>query len=357
MIQYRVFLISGILFKRVLFYLNMTSNNNKNNIHELLVRKFAGETTSEEDKVIENWITQSRENKNLFSDLNDIWHGAASVNDEEEYDVDQAIRNFIQRTRSINEKRNQKFNIKHLLRYAAIFILIMAIPFTYWIAHNSASQNETFTTIDCAYGDKTTILLPDSSQVWLNSGSKITFNNNFKNGSRQLFLEGEGYFSVRKDPENPFVVNTSVVDVKVLGTEFNLKAYSDEKLVAVTLVNGSLQVSNSETTEMITPGQKAVYNKENYSLTVNNLSDLAPETEWINGRLVFRNASLGDLERQLERWFDVEIEFSDEMVKSRRFSGTLERESILEVISYFGISQYVDYKIKGNIITFFSEKN
>lgn len=333
----------------------MKSNNNQNYIHELLVRKFAGDSTPEEDRVIENWIKQSQENQSLFNDLNDIWHGASSEN-EEEFDVDQAIRNFIQRTRSIHEKKNQRFNIKNVLRYAAISILILAIPFTYWIAKNSGSLNETYTTINCAYGDKTSILLPDSSQVWLNSGSKITFNNNFKNGSRQLFLEGEGYFSVKKDPENPFVVNTSLINVKVLGTEFNLKAYSDEKSVAVTLVNGSLQVSNRESTEMITPGQKALYDKKSHSLTVNNLSDLAPETEWMNGRLVFRNASLEDLERQLERWFDVEIEFSDELVKTRRFSGTLERESILEVISYFGISQYVDYKIKGNVITFFSEK-
>jgi ferric-dicitrate binding protein FerR (iron transport regulator) len=108
---------------------------------------------------------------------------------------------------------------------------------------------------------------------------------------------------------------------------------------------------------MITPGQKLIYKKDDHTLTVENLTDLAPETEWIDGRLVFRNTSLDELEKKLERWFDVEIEFADETVKGRRFSGTLERESILEVISYFGISQYVDYNIKGNVITFFSENN
>jgi len=161
---------------------------------------------------------------------------------------------------------------------------------------------------------------------------------------------------VKKDADNPFCVNTDNLNVKVLGTEFNLKAYPDEADVAVTLVSGSLQVKNGELAEMITPGQKLLYKKDDQTLTVENLSDLAPETEWTHGRLVFRNTSLEELERKLERWFDVEIEFADETVKNRRFSGTLERESILEVITYFGISQYVNYNIKGNVITFFSEK-
>jgi len=86
------------------------------------------------------------------------------------------------------------------------------------------------------------------------------------------------------------------------------------------------------------------------------VSDLLPETEWKDGRLVFRNQSLGELEQKLERWFDVEIEFSDELVKARRFTGILEHESILEVVLYFGHSKYVEYRIKDNIITFFTKK-
>jgi transmembrane sensor len=108
---------------------------------------------------------------------------------------------------------------------------------------------------------------------------------------------------------------------------------------------------------MIKPGQKYVFERKTNAANVLNLDDMSPEIEWINGRLVFRNQSLADLELTLERWFDVEIEFADDLVKTRRFSGTLERESILEVISYFGISQYVDYSIKGNVITFYSAKS
>lgn len=326
-------------------------------INELIIRKFSGESTAEENKIIENWVNENQENRILYNELNDIWLGAGSkLGNEKEFDVEKAIAKFIERVRTVQRNKTRRLQLFNILRYAAIIILALAIPVTYQFAKKTAQGANSTTTIYCAFGDKTSIILPDSSQVWLNSGSKITFNNNFKNGSRQLFLEGEGYFSVRKDPDNPFYVNTSLINVKVLGTQFNLKAYPDENDVAVTLVSGSLEVKNEKSQKMITPNQKLLYNKTDHNITVENLSDLSPETEWINGRLVFRNESLGELEHKLERWFDVEIEFGDETVKSRRFSGTLEHESILEVISYFGISQYVGYNIKGNVITFYSEK-
>src|SRR5690606_37727632 len=123
-----------------------------------------------------------------------------------------------------------------ILRYAAVFILILALPFTWWWFQKKYTVSENFTTIECAYGDRSTIYLPDGSKVCLNSGSKITFDNTFKSGVRKLSLEGEAFFSVKKDSEIPFIVNTDDLQVEVLGTEFNLKAYPDEESVSVTLV-------------------------------------------------------------------------------------------------------------------------
>lgn len=326
------------------------------NIHELIVRMFSGEASPEDKKKIEAWLRKSQDNRDFFNDLEAIWSGTEE-NTDESYYVDEAIRKFIERTRSSNEKNKNKSLVKSILRYAAIFVFILAIPFTWLLVRNSVPVTDSTTTVMCEHGDKTSIILPDNSKVWLNSGSQITFSNNFEKGSRSVFLEGEAYFDVMKNPDNPFFVNTPGMNVKVLGTQFNLKAYPDEETVSVTLVAGSLQVSNSEETAMVTPGQKLLYEKANHSLTIDNLTDLASETEWTNGRLVFRNESLEELELKLERWFDVEIEFADETVRTRRFSATLERESILEVISCFGNSQYVDYQVKGNVITFMSENN
>lgn len=325
----------------------------RNTIEELIIRHFSGETFPEERQYIEKWASENEENRLYYNELKDIWLTSAPETETSDFNVEKAICEFKYRT-GISEA-GKKRTIGRYLQYAALVILLLGFPVTYWITRESSPSENDITTVFCDYGDRTAIVLPDSSKVWLNSGSRITFNNNFNNGYRELFLEGEAYFAVEKDPENPFVVNTTDLSVKVLGTEFNMKAYNDEATVAVTLVEGSLQVSNENETAMLAPMQKLNYQKNNNTLTVQDLSDLEPDTEWINGRLVFRNESLAELERKLERWFDVEIEFSDETVKSRRFSGTIGRESILEVISYFASSQLVDYTISGNEVTFFSE--
>ena len=259
------------------------------------------------------------------------------------------------------EKRDEthtvsSFKNSKLFRYAAIFILLLSLPFVYFIGKKQGFSPETYTTISCALGDKTEIVLPDSSKVTLNSGSKLTFNNNFDEGERNLFLEGEAFFNVTKDKQNPFIVKAGEVEVEVLGTEFNLKAYPEENRISTTLVEGSLKVTSKNQSTVIKPGQKLVYNKVTRLMEKQFLADTTPETEWKEGRLVFRNESLADLELKLERWFDVDIDFADDEVKSKRFTGILERESILEAVSYFGYSKYVGYTINGNDITFYSKK-
>lgn len=326
------------------------------NIHELIIRLFAGEASNEEKRNIETWLNREPDNRKLLNDLKEIWLSSGIEHNPDHYDVERAIQKFMQKTSFLKEKAVERDRIYHFARYAAILLVALMIPASYYFGKKSITSSNTFTTISCALGDKTSIVLPDSSRVSLNSGSKLTFNNNFKNGARQVSLDGEAYFSVRKDPRNPFRVKTSAIDVEVLGTEFNLKAYSNEQTITTTLVTGSLKVTGNNKSTTIKPNQKLIFNIENQEMNIHQISDLSMDTEWKNGRLIFRNQSLGELEFELERWFDVEIEFADERVKSRRFTGTLEHESILEIISYFGRSNYVAYRINNNIITFYTEE-
>lgn len=322
----------------------------------MIIRLFSGEASREEKKDIENWLNQEPENRKLLNDLKEIWLTAGIEQNADHYDIERAVRQFRQKTRFTSQKAVLPQRIPRLIRYAAVLLLLIALPLSYYYGKKSTPLSGSFTTISCAQGDKTAIVLPDSSQVILNSGSRLTFNNNFQNGPRQVFLDGEAYFSVQKRTQNPFRVKTSDIEVEVLGTEFNLKAYSDEETTTTTLVTGCLKVTQGDNSTLIKPNQKLVYNKKSGNTDLSKINDLAPETEWKDGRLVFRNQSLEELEHKLERWFDVEIEFADEQVKSRRFTGTLERESILEVISYFGRSKYVAYQIKDNKITFYTEQ-
>lgn len=324
-------------------------------IHELIVQLFSGEAGKEEKSKLEVWLNKEPGNRKLFSDLKEIWLSSGVENNPDGYDSERAIRDFRRRI-SFQEGNapRRKFPVK-LMQYAAIVILALMLPATYYFAKHSGTTADSMTTIACAAGDKTTVVLPDSSRVFLNSGSELVFNNNFKSGSREVRLNGEAYFVVKKDPRHPFNVRTSHLRVQVLGTEFNLAAYSDEAQITTTLVTGSVEIKSGNESVRIEPNQKAIFDKAAGAIRVEGLKDVAQETQWKDGRFVFRNRSLAEMELQLERWFDVEIEFADEQVKDRRFTGTVEHESILEVISYFGRSNYVGYKINANQITFYSK--
>ncbi len=323
-------------------------------IHQLIIRLFAGEASSDDKCVINEWLARDSANRDLMNDLQDIWLSSGVENNADGFDVEEAIRQFRLKTLR-SKKKTGEYRLYRLMRYAAVLLLAIALPFSYYFGKQADLKSDDTTTITCADGDRTSVILPDSSRVVLNSGSRLIFSNNFRNGSRSLYLDGEGYFSVRKDKHNPFRIKTSGIDVEVLGTEFNLKAYSNEESISATLVTGSLKVTGNNRSVVLQPSQKLVFGKENQEISLVQMTDILSDTGWKDGRLVFRNQSLGELELKLERWFDVEIEFADEQVKSRRFTGILDRESILEVISYFGRSRYVAYQIKDNEVTFSTE--
>ena len=325
-----------------------------NNIHLKIIRLFTGEANPDEKREVGGWLNQSEGNRKLFKDLQEIWLATGVSGNSDSYDIEKAIRKFNDRINP-TAKKGKSFRLSEILKYAAIVILLLSLPIFYFLGKNEVLVDDSFTTITCVFGDKSTVTLPDGSRAWLNSGSKLTFNNNFQSGYRKVYLEGEAYFSVKKDEKIPFKVKASDIEIEVLGTEFNLKAYPDESTISTTLAEGSVEIKSNFQKTVMKPNQKVVFNRADNKMTLYNLKDISPETEWKDGRLVFRNESLEELELKLERWFDVDIVFADQEVKKRRFTGILERESILEVVSYFNYSEYVGYKIKDNEITFYSK--
>jgi len=325
-------------------------------INILLIRLFSGDAGPEEKKEIAVWLDQSDENKKLYSDLREIWLSSGIESNADDYHLEEAIQKFRDQIRKTKTAPVRKINFSRILKYAAIVLLALALPFSYYLGTRSNPTDGSVTTISCAYGDKSSIVLPDNSHVWLNSGSKLTFNSNFRDG-RKVALEGEAFFDVSKDKLHPFQVKTADVNIEVLGTKFNLKAYPDEKSVSATLVEGSVKISSEYQKEMMKPDQKMTFDKGSKQMTVQELTDTSLETDWKDGRFVFRNETLAELKPKLERWFDVDIVFGDEQVKNRRFTGVLGRESILEAVSYFDLSNFVSCRIQGNKIIINSQNN
>jgi transmembrane sensor len=280
------------------------------------------------------------------------------------------------------DARSRNKRIYNFLKYAAVlFIAIFLSGLVYYMIYSVKKKEITCHEITVPYGSKIKIVLADSSVVWLNSGSKLTYPNRFDEANREVFLEGEAFFDIRKLNHNPFYVRTYDINIKVLGTRFNVKAYPEEDIIETTLISGHIQIEENEKTGdriekiYLDSHQKAVYLKKSERLllekkesitdqpldskqetNVLNISDLYKtqgmytETSWKDNQLIFRNEQFSSLAKKLERWYGVEIEIKDEEIANYRFTGSLENETIEQAMNAFKTASLLDYKIHKNKI-------
>lgn len=223
-------------------------------------------------------------------------------------------------------------------------------------------------------GSRTKIQLPDGTSVWLNGGSKLVYNNEqYGRLIREVTLTGEGYFDVIKNPEKPFIIHTNRMDIKVLGTVFNVRCYPDEKNTETSLIRGSIEVTLKSRKEkiMLKPSEKLIISDELAAipvkaiktpdqiillrhLTVLPKDSTIAETAWVENRLVFSSESFEEVALKMEKWYSVEIMFANEKLKLYRLTGSFERETISEALKAIQISTpFFKYKINRQHISIF----
>jgi hypothetical protein len=199
---------------------------------------------------------------------------------------------------------------------------------------------EVMNTVQTLTGMEYMLTLSDGTRVFLNAETKLKFPTKFRKEERVVVLEGEAYFEVRKDATHPFIVKANDVDVKVLGTSFNLRSYSDENSIATTLVSGKVAVSAGENSEEIVPGEQAVYMKETGKMEVKPI-DVTLYTAWHTGKFIFRNETLEEMMSYLARWYGVKYRFIDEGAKKLQIGARLDRYNdmnpIIEMLKKTGL--------------------
>ncbi len=173
---------------------------------------------------------------------------------------------------------------------------------------NKNSREIVYNTISTPKGGQYQLELPDGSQVWLNATSSIHFPTSFIGTERRIEVTGEAYFEITRNPNMPFIVSVNNAEIQVLGTHFNVNAYSDEDNVKTTLLEGSVKFVNDGNTNILKPGQQAQLTKERTTKVVSNV-DVDEVVAWKNGMFDFDNAGIETVMRQLSRWYDVEIEY------------------------------------------------
>lgn len=208
---------------------------------------------------------------------------------------------------------------------------------------NIPASAVSYNTISTPKGGQYKVILPDGSSVWLNAASSLKYPTRFIGDNRHVELSGEGYFEIAKDAKKPFIVKSQGQEITVLGTHFNVNAYQDEGTTKTTLLEGSVRIdiASSKLSKLLSPNQQALVN--NHSIKV---SDVKPEeaVAWKNGQFLFKNTDLKNILHQLERWYNVEADFSN--LPDNRFFGKIERDvNISSVLEMLEISSNLKFKI------------
>lgn len=367
----------------------MHSFNDNKAIDDLIVGYLKNELTADQIRYLSSWIKINKENKLYFDQARELWITSRALNDNPKYNSEEAYTNFLETIE--NETPVFLFFKEQWLkigRVAAIFIiafLLGGLVFSRLDYFNTSSSVNKFSEIVVPRGAKAHFILQDGTVVTLNAGSKLRYNASFGVEDRVVELEGEAYFKVAKDKARPFIVKTSFLSVRALGTEFNVKAYPGDRTIETTLVEGSVKVNKLEDNEevILSPNQKLTFYKEGSvkNKDVEKTTEPDPETKfsvqesnkatklvkedvkveplisWKDNRWFIEKQNLSKLAIELERKFDVEIEFKSERLKDFRFTGTLLDEPLEQVLKVMSITAPLNYEINGKKVIFAEREN
>ena len=212
------------------------------------------------------------------------------------------------------------------------------------------NQPMKYHTLAVPVGGEYHFTLADGTRVWVNSASEVRFPNCFSGGKREIYVKGEVYLEVARDEKHPFVVHAGENEVRVLGTRFNLTAYPDEQKVSTTLVEGSVEFRNNQSSIRLKPGEQSVLDQETNNLEKQKV-EVSIYTSWVSGTYEYERMPLSDITRQLSRWYDVQFVYETTEFSNHPFTGVVKRDqSLEEVLSIIEKTTNIKFKISGRTI-------
>lgn len=213
-------------------------------------------------------------------------------------------------------------------------------------ASQPADGNVHYNKLTTPRGGQFRVVLPDGTKVWLNSASMLRYPTAFTGNERTVELEGQGYFEVAANAQQPFKVKVHDMEVQVLGTDFDIMAYRDETTINTTLLSGSIQVKEGSTQQLLRPGQQAVMNNEDHQFTVST-ADIRKVTAWKNGLFVFNNMALPAILREVARWYDVDIVYQANP-GAELYGGGIGRDlQLADILALLEGNGYNHFRIEG----------
>lgn len=314
-------------------------------IEDLILGYFAQELTPSQEAELLRWLQADPAHRTLFSKMSDSWATAHvplfMANKRAALDGF-----FDQQDQMVHPGRKSRMRYLTFLRnVAAVLVaLVMIGALGYKLGKENGREHlaafmaaqQIRSEVATPLGSTTKVQLPDGSHAWLNAGSCLTYTYNYAQGVREVHLDGEAYFDVAPDKEHPFVVKSNSLDIKVLGTRFNVKSYANEEQIKVALVSGSVNVKVNQPEQegmdyTLTPDRMLTFDKESNNVEIGSFRK-RDVMAWTTGELKFDNLAFAHIAKDLERKFNVQIRIESERLRNENFSGSFSSTHSLEQI-------------------------
>lgn len=349
--------------------------------YKTLARYMADECSKEEKQRIEEWAREKAVNAQKLEEFRQIWNTSKKdrfhsriFNEKEGWE--QLNRRLRQDEKT--EKAEKKVSFKRfrtvrrslhstthqLMRFAAIFLITgLAGLFAYQNFYQPRpvvkEQEPALREIGTGKAQRVNLTLSDGTKVLLNAQSSITLPAHFKPDVREVFLEGQAFFKVTPNPDKPFIIHTTGSVVRVLGTSFSIRSYPEDRQVLVAVKEGtvSFKTESEEVFQetILTKGELGRYNLKTNEIEWEQPQDITRYLSWLDGYLRFDNELLGDVAKELERRYNVKVNFKDSEVKNLKLTAYLKSRSIKNVLNVITRSLNINYRLDDGRVTFFKK--
>jgi ferric-dicitrate binding protein FerR (iron transport regulator) len=317
---------------------------------ELLVRFLQGRCTQEEEAVVDNWENESPEHRHLLEQIAVVVQASDSLRVMKSVSPEAAL----QRLNSKLKHREQSGKLRRILfaaqRVAAV-LLLPVLALSIYLMMQNYNDSLSYVNVKTNSGMVSSFDLPDGTKVWLNSGGKLTYPEKFASKRREVYLNGQGYFTVAKDAKKPFVVSVNnYYSIEVLGTEFNVMAYDDDDLIETTLIGGKVQLNirlrdGRLIQRNLKPQQKATYNKRTHQLQIATVNVESYQV-WREGRMIFRRQPMEQVLKTLGRYYNVRFDVKDPSVLKSHITGKFSNEPLSQVLKYLELASGIKFNNK-----------
>jgi len=320
---------------------------NENTLNEIILKQISGTATAGEMALLNSWLKEDGGNNKIYDTLYNI-HQISSVKESSFVtDKEQAWQNILD---NITIPKIKSRIIYAFLKYAAaaaVFLLVGIAINSLWNNRKSNQMAQQFSTFIVPTGQKSEIVLPDGSKVWLNSGTTFKYSGNFNKDNREVVLNGEAFFEVAKNKSIKFTINTGNSSVEVYGTAFNVKNYAIDNLLEVSVKEGKVGFfADGQKVSDLTLDEQLIFKKDVKQATLSK-ANIDVVTAWKNNQLVFKATPVSELVKYLERWYGVTITLENNHLAGRKYTFKVKTESLTELLKLINIMTPINYTISG----------